>query len=114
MQKKTLKLIILLSLSFLSFIFFYYTLFAPYNHLKPASFHPDPLLADKEKQKTIRRNIPPGEDTKGLKNAMLALKDSPDITVGEFIGLVAPFTGDNGEIAYNLVSKMSGCNKLHI
>ncbi|XP_044759016.1 uncharacterized protein LOC123316832 isoform X2 [Coccinella septempunctata] len=29
---------------------------------------------------------------------MLELQDSPDLTVGEFVGLVAPYTGDNGTV----------------
>ncbi|XP_045478294.1 proteoglycan 4-like [Harmonia axyridis] len=58
----------------------------------------NPLLADKDKKKTIRRNIPQGEDTKGIKSVLQGLKDSPDVTVAEFIGLVAPYTGDNAEV----------------
>ncbi|KAI4456692.1 hypothetical protein MML48_8g00000844 [Holotrichia oblita] len=49
----------------------------------------------KLKQKTIRRNAPEGEDIKMIKEIMKGLKDQ-EITVHEFVGLVAPYTGDNG------------------
>ncbi|KAL3273081.1 hypothetical protein HHI36_014536 [Cryptolaemus montrouzieri] len=58
----------------------------------------NPLLADKEKKKAIRRNIPPGEDIKEMKKILTSLKNKPEITVGEFLSLIAPSTGDNGEV----------------
>ncbi|KAK9883201.1 hypothetical protein WA026_001393 [Henosepilachna vigintioctopunctata] len=58
----------------------------------------NPLLADKDKKRTIRRNIPPGEDITEMKRIIVSLKKHTDITVGEFIALIAPSTGDNGEV----------------
>ncbi|KRT83259.1 hypothetical protein AMK59_4636, partial [Oryctes borbonicus] len=51
----------------------------------------------KLKKKTIRRNVPEGEDLKMIKDIMKGIKDQ-EITVHEFVGLVAPYTGDNGTI----------------
>ncbi|GJQ72229.1 hypothetical protein Trydic_g3320 [Trypoxylus dichotomus] len=52
---------------------------------------------DKLKKKTIRRNVPDGEDLKMIKEIMKGIKDQ-EITVHEFVGLIAPYTGDNGTI----------------
>ncbi|RZC41247.1 PERQ amino acid-rich with GYF domain-containing protein 2-like, partial [Asbolus verrucosus] len=50
---------------------------------------------DKIKKKTIRRNAPPGEDLKSIKTVLKSIKDQ-NVTVQEFIALIAPSTGDNG------------------
>ncbi|XP_060522365.1 uncharacterized protein LOC132699584 [Cylas formicarius] len=54
------------------------------------------------KKKTIRRNAPPGEDKKALAIVLRGLKDQK-IRVHEFVNLIAPYTGDNGDVMRKVV-----------
>lgn len=55
----------------------------------------DPVL-EKLRRKTIRRNAPEGEDLKRIKEIIRGLHMEV-VTVQEFVGLIAPYTGDHGD-----------------
>ena len=63
------------------------------------------LLAEKEyerlKKKTIRRNAPQGEDIQGIRSVLRGMKGQ-EISVHEFVGIISPFTGDNGTVFINI------------
>lgn len=48
------------------------------------------------KKKQVRRQAPEGEDIKGIIQILKELRDKK-IGVFDFINLVSPYTGDNGE-----------------
>ncbi|KAK4874435.1 hypothetical protein RN001_013795 [Aquatica leii] len=54
----------------------------------------DPTL-ERLKKKVIRRNAPPGEDIKKIKEIIKQF-NKETISVQEFVGLISPYTGDNG------------------
>ncbi|KAF5283479.1 hypothetical protein FQR65_LT13867 [Abscondita terminalis] len=54
----------------------------------------DPQL-ERLKKKTIRRNAPPGEDMKKIKEIIRQINKEP-VSVQEFVGLIGPYTGDKG------------------
>lgn len=47
-------------------------------------------------KKLKRRQAPEGEDIKKIREILRSLKNQ-EVTVHEFIGLVSPYTGDNGK-----------------
>lgn len=50
---------------------------------------------EEHKRKILRRIIPPTENIEKLKEVIRRLRGQ-DVTVQEYVGLVAPYTGDNG------------------
>lgn len=71
-----------------------------------------PTEAEKLKKKTIRRNAPKDENLPKLKTILRSIKDQ-HVTVHEFIGLVAPFTGDNGKLFIITFSHIICCLPLY-
>ncbi|KAK5640913.1 hypothetical protein RI129_009460 [Pyrocoelia pectoralis] len=56
----------------------------------------DPAL-ERLKRKTVRRNAPAGEDIKKIREIIKGLNREV-VTVQEFVALVSPHTGDNGNV----------------
>lgn len=65
----------------------------------------NPLLADKEKRKTIRRNAPPAEDLKKIRSILQSIRNDKTISASEFIKLIGPSTGDNGDILRSVLQE---------
>ncbi|EFA08305.1 serine/threonine-protein kinase dst2 [Tribolium castaneum] len=57
----------------------------------------------KMKQRMMRRHAPPGECIKGIKTVLQSLKKK-EVTVQEFIGLVAPYTADSGAVLRSVMN----------
>lgn len=63
-------------------------------------------MIDKEKlkQQMRRRLAPEGEDIKKIRDIVRSCKDQ-DITVHEFVGLVSPYTADQGAVLQRVVAE---------
>ncbi|KAJ8949065.1 hypothetical protein NQ318_016967 [Aromia moschata] len=60
---------------------------------------------EKLKKETARRQAPKGEDIKQIKRVLNEVKESPNITVHEFINLVSPYTADNGQCLRTIMAE---------
>lgn len=56
------------------------------------------------KKKTIRRNAPPGEDLKCMKEILKSIRNQK-VTVHEFISLIAPSTSDQGDVLRSVMQE---------
>ncbi|KAB0793547.1 hypothetical protein PPYR_13167 [Photinus pyralis] len=71
----------------------------------------DPAL-ERLKKKTVRRNAPAGEDIKKIREIIKGLNREV-VTVQEFVALVSPHTGDNGNVLRSvMVEDLANFRKL--
>ncbi|KAF5293496.1 hypothetical protein FQA39_LY02981 [Lamprigera yunnana] len=71
----------------------------------------DPTL-EKLKKRAIRRNAPAGEDLKKIKEIIRGL-NKEGITVQEFVGLLSPYTSDNGnELKSVMIEDLANFRKM--